>query len=314
MPYYYFNPASEPKPLVKPANGDWYKASVAGTGRLAKDMSRGEFMSRSGNAELLNQGDPHYLTSLTVADDQAWLSQFNPPGAADSNLNGYFCIKGGMERLTQSLEQCARSYPNVEILTGCGVAMIDEKEDAFILSVQGERNKYRARKLILACNGRGIELIQWNSPRNRVAVFQNLFSQTVRASGFKMFLVYEKPWWNEHGLYTGGLNTDLPIGEVVAFGPRGNTRDGAILLGSFTYHQTEIFEGLNLPHYERFQSELDVKEELRPSKLLVEYIEDQLRLVFGENICKQSTTALQNHSLILNQIMSGLHFLWLERP
>lgn len=273
----YFPAAKLPKDIRMPANDDYYEAEVGETGQLAKDMSTSQYLSLSLNPEVA-LCTPYPMT-VSLANIELYQKQFE---MKDEAMVGYYTVSGGMELLTRQLVSELK-HLNVKLYNNHAVSRIDEAEGSFRVLVEDGDLELAAKSLVLACNAQGIRRISWHSSRNRTTQLESLFSKLVPMPAVKLFLTYERPWWEERGLVSGTISTDLPIAEVTAFGSSGKDSRFATLLASFTYKATEIFEGLNLPHYPRFINTFGaVPNLLLPSQLLVHYAHDQLKVVFGK--------------------------------
>ncbi|MEM9852453.1 MAG: hypothetical protein AAF761_10715, partial [Pseudomonadota bacterium] len=117
---------------------------------------------------------------------------------------------------------------------------------------------------------------------NRTTALQQQLSRVNRKTCFKIFLTYSTPWWQSSGLYYGDAHTDLPLGQVIAFGTRGTRGGYSTLLAAFTFRHKELFEGLNHRGAARFENKVgDVDADLIPSRRLVDYVHKQLSEMFG---------------------------------
>lgn len=282
IPYFWLS--GEARDIILPEDSNFMKARPGCTDQLAKDMSVSQYLTMSGNVELLNLGDPHYPTTISLADESAFQSQFLK-SEAPHPLKGYHCIKGGMERLPEALVASLQKQPKVRMYKNRRVARIYESADGYSLqcvSDTGSPRHIKCKKVILSCNGHGIENISWTGTSNIDFRLRALLSKVSKVRGFKIFLTYQSSWWNSAGLHSGHVNTDLPLGEVLAFGQRSEGTKYSTLLAAFTYLNPEIFEGLNHPDAERFQIKVgNVPDDVLPSKRLVEYIQRQLSAVLG---------------------------------
>lgn len=274
----YFALANKPRDIRLKANGDYYEAEVGDTGQLAKDMSSSQHASLSGNSKVATSGSGLYPMTISVADIELWEKQFEIKHEA---MVGYCTVSGGMELVPRQLVSELRRL-NVKLYNNHTVNRIDEVEGSFAVGVENKELELVAKSLVLACSGQGIGRISWNSSHNRTTRLQSLFSKVIPMPAVKLYLTYDRPWWEERGLISGDVATDLPIAEVTAFGSRGKDSQFATLLATFTYKATEIFEGLNLPRYPRFVNSVgEVPSDLLPSQLFVNYVQDQLKIVFG---------------------------------
>ena len=278
----YFTPSTVPPAITHSADGNPYTATCNITGMYLKDMSRALYQSLPLNPEIVACFDDHYPLSLSYGDQLAWLNLFSADGE-DNPLTGYYTIKGGMERLIDALVNDLQNNSKVTLKTDARVTMVEEQSSSFIISTEkATEQPAKAQKLILACNGCGIEQISWNSKYHRTTALQLLISRTLPAYGIKLFLTYDRAWWEDKGLICGSLFTDQTIQEVTAFGKRGKSENYATLLAAFTYVNTEIFYGLNQKRYPRFVNKAgDIPADLVPSQLMVEYVHQQLKKIFG---------------------------------
>ena len=218
-----------------------------------KYMSTALCQSLPMNPELVACFDDHYPLSLSYGDQLAWLNLF-PADGEDNPLAGYYTIKGGMERLINVLVNDLQNNSKVTLKIDTRVTLVEEQSSAFIISTEkATEQPTKAKKLILACNGCGIEHISWNSKYHRTTTLQRLISRTLPAYGIKLFLAYNRAWWEDKGLICGSFFTDQTIQEVTAFGKRGKSENYATLLAAFTYVNTEIFYGLNQRRYQTSQ-------------------------------------------------------------
>lgn len=280
----YFRPCMGDHAVTKTSDGNVYEARCNKTGMFAKDMPGSLYVSLPMNSKILY--DPFDLApmSLSVGDRVGFLNMFEQqPGNETSHLAGLHGIKGGMEQVIIKLVADLERSSNVQLQVSANVTTIKESSQKFeIVPESSHIAPIRAKKLILACNGRGIEYLSWNSPYPRATQFRRLINRVHIAKAIKLYLTYEAPWWEEKGLISGSMMTDLPMNKVTAFGSRGKSSNYATLL-AVTYANTAIFDGLNQQHYPRFENKVgDVPTDLIPSKLLVDYVQKQLHKMFGK--------------------------------
>lgn len=281
----YFGPTRSAWEFDVSPERDMYEVKCKTTGMMAKDMSKSLYLSLPMNPEIISFGDEAYPMMINMADTMAWHLPFDRENPDDS-LSGYHCIKGGMEQLIKKIVEQLSNCERISLHKNANVTLIKETNDQFKVKTEdGSIDEIRCRRLILACNERGINYISWSSPYTRNTQFQRLFSKINHVKAVKIFLTYRTPWWEQRGLVTGSLHTDLTVNEITAFGSRGKTSDYATLLAAFTYCNTEIFEGLNISVYPRFENKVGmIPEEVKPSQLLVDYVQKQLSRIFGEQV------------------------------
>mgnify|MGYP001791035342 FL=1 len=271
-----------------PACGDVYEARCPKTGMLAKDMSAALYYSLPMNPELPSAAiaGKAYPLTISMADTLAWDLPFQSDEGQSTELSGYHCIKGGMELLVKRLVEHLETNPKVKLVKSFPVTSIHESVGEYTIGSNAYPDiSYSAQKMILACNASGAKYISWNSPFCRNTHLQRLFSKVNEANAVKLFLTYKTAWWEEAGLISGSLSTDLTIHEVTAFGSRAKSPEYATLLAAFSYCKTEIFHGLNQPSYPRYVNTAGhIPANLQPSQLLVDYVQRQLKKIFGRFI------------------------------
>ena len=279
----FFTPTDRPVFGVFPPDGSPFEAMCGNTGMLLRDMSRALYLSLPMNAEIMNYGDGLYPMKISVADKVAYHNLFQPD-YSDNPLAGYHTIIGGMEQLIHRLLKDLDENPRVTLKASFWVTSIVEEDDkSFTVSSESiTSGRVKGSKLILACNRLGIQQISWTSSYNRATPLHRLISRVQPCQAVKLFLTYDKAWWEEKGLFCGSLQTDLAVKEITAFGSRGKSSEFATLLAAFTYVHTDIFAGLNMPHYPKFINKVgNVPPNLIPSQLMVDYVHKQLQKVFG---------------------------------
>ncbi|XP_067940887.1 achacin-like [Watersipora subatra] len=275
----YFPPADQDISLETPPNGNVCEAEVSETGQLAKDMVQTQYLSLARNVEVMHRGNVYYSTSQTIA----FLQLYRLGNKGDRNEN-FCCVSDGMEKLTDALVAELSKSSNVTLATNYFVSRIKEDNSDFTVYRDQPSNStgMTAKKVILACSLRGLELMSWDSPQNRTTQLQALLGKVFRVPAFKVFLSYNTPWWEQEGLFASSVLTDRTITSVIAFGRKGKKEKYATLLATFTLRHTDVFEGLNQPGYAKFTNTCgNVPAELVPSQLLVDYVQSQLAIVFG---------------------------------
>jgi len=214
----------------------------------------------------------------------SWIKQFEVVDDSDP-LKGFHSVKGGMTTLTNELVSRLKILSNVSLIYGENVVEVTKKKNTFDVMTTSSEIPFEGKKLILACNKGGIDMISWQSPKRRGVQFQQLFSNISTLQAAKVFLTYKEAWWEKAGLTSGRIYTDLPISSVTALGPEAKSNGYSTLMAAFTFRYTEVFKGLNQFKYERFKpSAGEIAAGLLPSQKLVDYVQDQLCRVFCEFI------------------------------
>lgn len=285
----YFFPFSDTEPDFEfSADGNPQNSRIISSGRLAKDMTVSEYISLSNNASMFTRGHPMVPDTLTMAN--AIITSGYSKSGVSLCVEGekVLSLAGGMEEVTKALVRILSESLNVSLHSNCPVNRIEEaaSDDFTVISLDEEavcKISVRCKKIILACNGRGMDYITWISKYNRTTQLQKLIGQVERGKSFKIFLTYKSFWWEKLGLPSGTLLTDLPIRSVSSFGDRGKNCVYATLLASYSLKNIEIFEGLNNERAEKYLNKVgDIPQDLTPSKGLVDYVQKQLKSVFGK--------------------------------
>ena len=272
------------KDVIFPDDGHSVDSTIGATGMLARDTSLSLYTTLSQNSEVFSCGVPFLPGTISALEVAMWSKQ-HPLPDDPRPLARPHCPVSGMEQIIKSIVESLREFPNVKLHTKSPVYRIEETDGGFrVICHAGDgRRVIETKKVILACNARGMELITWISPENRTTALQQQLSRVNRTPCFKIFLTYSTPWWQSSGLYYGDAHTDLPLGQVIAFGTRGTRGGYSTLLAAFTFRHKELFEGLNHRGAARFENKVgDVDADLIPSRRLVDYVHKQLSEMFGE--------------------------------
>ncbi|MBS0155136.1 MAG: FAD-dependent oxidoreductase [Nitrospira sp.] len=206
-------------------------------------------------------------------------AQAIPTFLADFADPKYFTISGGMESIPKILAYYARQL-------GCLIAeqqtlqsiklVTEDSNKYFDLEVKytprgwngkideriANTRRYRAKQLIMTLPKEALKEVRFiGFPSHEHKTFTDNLEHVTAHPALKLFLLYEKPWWQEHcggNLRARGI-TDLPIRQVYYFGAQ--LDEPAFIMASY-----------NDDHYVDFWSPLlrdpKIKEEISRLKAL----------------------------------------------
>ncbi len=101
------------------------------------------------------------------------------------------------------------------------------------------------RRLILAMPRRALELVAPLTPVLDQPHVRSMISTVTGQPVMKIFLAYDRPWWQSLKIAAGSSSTDLPISNVWYFGPESGTNGNSLLMASYNDTlATSYWEGL----------------------------------------------------------------------
>lgn len=272
-----------------PSSGHISYAEVGETGRLAKDMTVGEYLKHSYNSELVDIGRILYPPSGWPLDMAVATVQM-----LSANWHNSRMVVGGYEKIIDALIQKLSSLSNVKLCRNNQVQTIMELENGFrVKSAVGDLNhqSYIGAKIIYACSEVGLGAI--THPEKRQHKIRELINNVTVLKCFKLYLTYERAWWEDYGYYSGVIITDLPLHEFIALGDNGKSESSATLLAAYTFLQTDYLQTMDLCTDERFVNKAGhIASELIPSKRLVDYVHTSLKLVLGKSFSEDSYSSI----------------------
>lgn len=260
-----------------PENGDLMAARVRQTGQLLKDTTLANYLMQSKNSELLNfimNNHPNVVHTMGICVAEQLLSKSGSPRLET--------IEGGFSDLIARIVSTLSSMTNVELKLNQRVKSIDQSGGNFLVKTINSSCKsdqdYEGHKVIYACGIQGLEYIEFP----RWAGIRELTANVRKIQGFKLFLTYKRAWWEQYGLHTGAVVSDLPNRTTMVFGEEGKTATHATILVAYTNRNLQILESLDYKDLERFKNEEgEIPEEQTPSQMLVEFMQGQLKLILG---------------------------------
>ncbi|KAF6037630.1 hypothetical protein EB796_004065 [Bugula neritina] len=137
-------------------------------------MNIQQYLSYSSNMALLSRGFDQNELAANVSDVLSWIKQFEVVDDSDP-LKGFHSVKGGMTTLTNELVSRLKILSNVSLIYGENVVEVTKKKNTFDVMTTSSEIPFEGKKLILACNKGGIDMISWQSPKRRVYSFNSSF-------------------------------------------------------------------------------------------------------------------------------------------
>jgi hypothetical protein len=118
----------------------------------------------------------------------------------------------------------------------------DGPNKTFTLNFLGNKNSVTARALVLAMPRRSIERLLRESPElERMDQGTLIAVEPIRL--FKLFLIYETPWWEKAGVNEGRSLTDLPLRQCYYWAVRKEEGPAAIMVYNDVLN-TDYWRGL----------------------------------------------------------------------
>ena len=278
--------------LEIPDRNNFSEACVSQTGQLANDISVASYLMMSNNSELVNFNISNhfnvaYPVSLSAARNQM---------LSEHRAGGLHKIVGGFEDLISRIIFSLSSMKNVELQLNQRVKRVSECSYGFSVTSDKGPNadqQYTSQQVIFACGLQGLRYCSVPRPHQ----IQKLTEKVRMAQGFRLCLTYKRAWWEDYGLYRGAIVTDRPNKIIIAFGQEGKSATHATIMVAFTNQNLDILESLDYETLERFRNkEGNISQEQTPSKILVDFLQQQLKIMLGKTVCFY----LYNHIAILN--------------
>ena len=267
--------------LKIPENENFSEARISRTGELANDFSVASYLMLSDNCELIN---------FNIGNHANLAYPVNLCGSRQNMLSmhsftGLHKIVGGFEDLIKRMVSSLSSMKNVELQLNQRVRQVSEYRDGFSVTSNASPTtksyQYTSKQVIFACGTQGLQYS--NIPRPHL--IHELTEKIRMTQGFKLFLTYKRAWWEDYGLHRGTVFTDLPNRYVVGLGKEGKSDTHATILAAYTNRNFRIFESLDCESLERFENiDGQIPKAQTPSKLLVKFVHQQLKLVLGKTV------------------------------
>ena len=268
-----FDKSAKTHDLEIPEDGNHSMASIRSTGELANSFSMASYLMMSDNSELVNfnisnHGYVTFPVNLCAARQEMM--------SKDASV-GLRKIVGGFQNLIARIVSSLSSIENVELQLNQRVRQVSETNNGF--GIATENLQHTSRKVIFASGIQGLRCCDVPQPHQ----IRQLTDNVRMGQGFKLFLTYKTAWWEDYGMHLGTVITDLPNQLIIAFGKDGKSDTHATLLVAYTNQLIPLIESLDCESLERFKNiEGYIAEEQIPSKILVSYLQQQLKLVLGK--------------------------------
>jgi hypothetical protein len=106
-------------------------------------------------------------------------------------------------------------------LTGFDEAKLADRSKGVSLQFKGERKPKTARAIVLAMPKRSLELLEQKGPvldPLRAPHVRHLMNAVEPIHLYKMFIAYDKPWWEKENVTEGRSLTDIPVRQCYYWG------------------------------------------------------------------------------------------------
>jgi monoamine oxidase len=138
----------------------------------------------------------------------------------DDESKPFYTLAGGYQRLPLTLADQAR-HAGAAVSTNTRLVSLESGQGAHRLTFRdtaGKQTALTAARIILALPRRGLERIE-NFPDARADMnFARLIASVNPMPACKSLLLYQKPWWRDHGIVEGRNITDMPARQFYCLG------------------------------------------------------------------------------------------------
>ncbi len=200
---------------------DWQKvrAGYRFRGRLLRDWKNRDLLLAGMSAEELalaedSSGYDDWIEGETGLDEMDYAF------VHDDESKPFRTIAGGYQRLPLMLAAEARKL-GAGVGTGMRVVSLAPDADGYRLAVRdgrGRQTALRAARVILALPRRALERIEDFPEARSDAHFARLIAAVTPIPACKSLLLYQRPWWRDHGVVEGRNITDMPARQFYCLG------------------------------------------------------------------------------------------------
>jgi monoamine oxidase len=222
---------------MTPADWARVRANYRYKNRLLRDWTNRDLLLQGMSAEELaltedSSGYSDWIEGETGLDEMDYVFAPEDPKAA------YFTIAGGYQRLPMTLAATAQKM-GADIEQGMRLASLVADGAQYRLTVRDSSARQialTAARVILALPRRGIERIDDFPEAKSDRHFASLISSVNPMPACKSLLLYERPWWRDHGIVEGRSITDMPARQFYCLGsettrlPSEDTRGYGVLM------------------------------------------------------------------------------------
>jgi len=199
---------------------DWRKirAGYRFRNKLLKDWTNRDMLLQAMSAEELALAE-----DLSGYDDwiegETGLDELDYYFVHDDESKPFSTISKGYQQLPLTLAAQARKGC---VATASEARLVSLRETARVFRLtlhdgQGRQTAVTATSVVLALPRRALELID-DFPARREPRFAQLIASVTPIPACKSLLLYERPWWRDHGIVEGRSVTDMPARQFYCFG------------------------------------------------------------------------------------------------
>ena len=123
--------------------------------------------------------------------------------------------------MQNEFQQAGGEVVNGKWLTGFDKTELADKSKGVSLQFKGERKAKTARAIILAMPKRSLDLLEQRGPvmdPKAAPHVRYLMNSVEPIHLYKMFIAYDKPWWENEGVTEGRSLTDTPVRQCYYWG------------------------------------------------------------------------------------------------
>jgi monoamine oxidase len=199
---------------------DWRKirAGYRFQNRLLQDWTNRDLLLQGMSAEELK-----FSEDISGYDDwiegETGLDELDYYFVHDDESKPFSTLSGGYQRLPLTLAAQAQKA-GIKSESDARLVSLREVANGFRLLLHdnhGRQMTLTAACVVLALPRRALELIE-DFPARREPRFARLIGSVTPVPACKSLLIYERPWWRDHGVVEGRSITDMPARQFYCFG------------------------------------------------------------------------------------------------
>lgn len=186
--------------------------------RLLKDWTNRDLLLQGMSAEELK-----FAEDISGYDDwiegETGLDELDYYFVHDDESKPFSTIRAGYQQLPLTLAAQAQSA-GAATASGARLVALRDAANGFQLTLRdehGRRTVLTSHSVVLALPRRALELID-DFPARHEPRFARLIGSVTPIPACKSLLLYERPWWRDHGVVEGRSITDLPARQFYCFG------------------------------------------------------------------------------------------------
>lgn len=144
----------------------------------------------------------------------------------------YYLLDDGYDAVIWNMQQEFESAGG-EVLTGRWLEAFDQVKlpdntKGVSLQFKGDKKLRTARAVVLAMPKRSIEILEQKGPvldPMSAPHLRFMMNAVAPVSLYKMFIAYDRPWWENEGVMAGRSITDIPIRQCYYWGVEGRQKN-----------------------------------------------------------------------------------------